>query len=90
MDKVKITPYMEPVSESSEVNKALDSSVVESRKLGHSPVIISPEDVPSTTESEMVSAVHPNGHFEHLTHRFVHVPIDTNNCLVWSWFHGVA
>ncbi|KPJ14740.1 Dystroglycan [Papilio machaon] len=50
---VKITPYTEAVSESSEVNK-VDLGLEEARKFLHSPVIISPEDASTTTEPEMV------------------------------------
>ncbi|XP_013162812.1 PREDICTED: dystroglycan isoform X2 [Papilio xuthus] len=49
---VKITPYTEAVSESSEVNK-VDQALEEARKFLHSPVIISPEDASTTTEPEM-------------------------------------
>ncbi|CAK1584602.1 unnamed protein product [Parnassius mnemosyne] len=57
MNKVKITPYTESISEASDVNHGLESGVVESRKLGHSPVIISPEDTPTTTETEMQTVI---------------------------------
>ncbi|CAG5055664.1 unnamed protein product, partial [Parnassius apollo] len=57
MNKVKITPYTESVSEASDVNHGLESGVVESRKLGHSPVIISPEDIATTTETEMQTVI---------------------------------
>ncbi|XP_068620064.1 dystroglycan 1 isoform X3 [Battus philenor] len=53
VNKVKITPYTETVSEAAEVDRALESNVVESRKLGHSPVIISPEDSSTTSEPEL-------------------------------------
>ncbi|CAH2042303.1 unnamed protein product, partial [Iphiclides podalirius] len=57
MNKVKITPYSESASETSEVSRTLDSNVVESRKLGHSPVIISPDDISTTTETEMQTVI---------------------------------
>ncbi|XP_013162810.1 PREDICTED: dystroglycan isoform X1 [Papilio xuthus] len=53
---VKITPYTEAVSESSEVNK-VDQALEEARKFLHSPVIISPEDASTTTEPEMQTVI---------------------------------
>ncbi|XP_068620063.1 dystroglycan 1 isoform X2 [Battus philenor] len=57
VNKVKITPYTETVSEAAEVDRALESNVVESRKLGHSPVIISPEDSSTTSEPELQTVI---------------------------------
>lgn len=53
--KVKITPYSESASESTQVKMTKEHLANIPRRLDeHSPIIIVPEDIPTTTEPEEV------------------------------------